>query len=485
MTTAEDPFSELVDADIPRVDLVGKAANGMRFLIAKSAAGGVPGGLLDPDFVRGLIAKSAPETPLETVTMSGSPAAMAALLIHGAPVRKTSPEENTVSKATTDLDPTTVLADPDIEAPGDVADPGSPAWEAVDAATARKWTSILSRACNALSVMAEREMLESVAGDTGDIGAVFELEDAKCAIDFAISVLAPFAVGEQAEADLGTEALEAVGKALADFDASPLDLLEAMAPIAKAGRTLSASNEASIRGAVDALQKVLSSLPAAVDESGQPVAKKETTMTTAAAPGTAIPAVPTVVEAETPGAAVVAKAKGDPQVAVYTAEGVLVGTVDQSDITAIATAEAPADKADDPADAPVVAAGEDAAVVPGTSTVASPAPDEEMVQKAQQADIRRLLTESLTPIAEGLAQYAQLADVVKGLQEQVTHLAQSPDDRKSPLFNGAVGVAAAPRVEDGLAPLRKAVEAAATPAEREAAESSLGLAMIHERFTRR
>lgn len=35
-TTDEDEFTELVNADFPRVDLVGKGANGVpRFLIAK------------------------------------------------------------------------------------------------------------------------------------------------------------------------------------------------------------------------------------------------------------------------------------------------------------------------------------------------------------------------------------------------------------------------------------------------------------------
>ncbi|WP_210594835.1 hypothetical protein [Streptomyces scabiei] len=45
----------------------------------------------------------------------------------------------------TDLDPTVVLAEPDQGPQGNPDVPGSPAWEAVDAATARKWTSILSR----------------------------------------------------------------------------------------------------------------------------------------------------------------------------------------------------------------------------------------------------------------------------------------------------------------------------------------------------
>lgn len=45
---AEEEFSELVDADLPRADLVGKGANGVPFLVAKSAdgAGMVPAALV-------------------------------------------------------------------------------------------------------------------------------------------------------------------------------------------------------------------------------------------------------------------------------------------------------------------------------------------------------------------------------------------------------------------------------------------------------
>src|SRR6266568_4637979 len=48
----EDEFTELYDANIPRVDLVGKGANGVPCLIAKSAE------FMPPAEVRRLIAKS-------------------------------------------------------------------------------------------------------------------------------------------------------------------------------------------------------------------------------------------------------------------------------------------------------------------------------------------------------------------------------------------------------------------------------------------
>lgn len=281
-TPTDDEFTQLVDADIPRVDLVDKAANGMRFILAKRQDDG-SAGLLDPDFVRDLIGKtSGPELSApagETVTMSGSPAAIARL-IHEAAVRQVTKAPNEtpddraadsslkeVSKmaddeATDDLDPTVVLADPSDGAPGIPTDPGSPAWEAIDAATARKWTAILARARTALGVLSDREMMEAASADPDDYDNALDLDDAACAIDYAISVLAPFAVNEQVEADYADD-MAAVGKALAELDTGQLDTIEALAHVAKAGRVLSAANEQAIRDAVTQLQKVLATLPAA------------------------------------------------------------------------------------------------------------------------------------------------------------------------------------------------------------------------------
>ena len=189
-------------------------------------------GLLDPGYVRELIGKQAAPAPEETVTMTGSPAAIAKL-IHGAPFRPagTTPEEAAMAvtgvakdmgpeldDSTDGLDPTVPLAAPDSDdAPGDPTDPGSPAWEAIDAATACKWTSILARARVAVDLLAEREMLEAASADPGDMENAFDLQDVCCAIDYAIGVLAPFAVSEQSEADCGeADMMAAVGKSATD-----------------------------------------------------------------------------------------------------------------------------------------------------------------------------------------------------------------------------------------------------------------------------
>jgi hypothetical protein len=169
------------------------------------------------------------------------------------------------------LDPTVALATPDDEdVPGDPTDPGSPAWEAIDAATAQKWTAILARAEYAIGLLADREMLEAASADPDDAENACDLSGVCDAIDYAISVLAPFAVGEQSEADCGAMEMEAIGKAAGMLRPGDLKVIEGLAAVKKAGRVLSTGNEQAIRSAVASLQQVLDSLPQA------PVAKSET-----------------------------------------------------------------------------------------------------------------------------------------------------------------------------------------------------------------
>lgn len=117
----DEPFSELTDATFPRVDLVARAANGTRFLIAKEASGGA--GLLAPDFVRDLIAKApqdtteGPVTETSTreravtpngITLTGSPADIASF-IHKAAIAARERDEDVVkadmsTKSINDLD---------------------------------------------------------------------------------------------------------------------------------------------------------------------------------------------------------------------------------------------------------------------------------------------------------------------------------------------------------------------------------------------
>lgn len=553
-------MTELYDADVPRVDLVGKGANGIPFLIAKQD--GSAAGLLNADYVRSLITKAEPEPkPQETVTMTGSPAAIAEM-IHAAAVRKaesapaadvekaeastatmndrpdsdfayvepggekdesgkTVPRSlrhfpiydeahvrNALSRAPQSpfgdkampkiraaakkfkidvekdmgamemdddgMDPTVILAEPEMDAPGDPADPGSPAWEAIDAATARKWTALLARARSALEAMADRENLEAVTVDPDDAEHAMDLSDAACAIDYAISVLAPFAVDEQAEADCGTAEMEMLGKALGNFDTAPLETVEAFAPLTKAGRTLSSANEAALRAALQSLQQVLASLPKAPaasepTEAGMPVTKTANeepnmdtptpTETVTAASGQE-PAMGTAQAEPKPvaGQAVTEMTKADDvpakkadkpeQMAIYDADGNLVGTVDPGDVTRLTSAKAPAatetgtdagtdDGDGTPADNAAMAAADagddgttptDLAPAPaatvGTPADAVQADDDSNVAKATEntdtvpttmlksSDVQAMVKAALDDYSAGQA------DVVKGLEDQ-------------------------------------------------------------------
>lgn len=568
--TDDGEFTQLFGANVPKVALVGQGANGIpRFLMSKQE-GAV--GLLDAAYVRDLLAKSEPvdEAPGagETVTMTGSPTAIASLMrqVHEAPVRKSAAEEESgdVEKAelsTADLndlpdsafayvepggkkdsegktvprklrhfaihdkahadnaaariaqgakfgdkakakveaaqrkfgedvskesavpdiavakdtsagmptddgidgmDPTVVLAAPGEDAPGDPSDPGSPAWEAIDAATACKWTAILARARTALGVMADREMLEAATADPADAEAACDLQDAACAIDYAISLLAPFAVDEQAASDEGAMELEVLGKALGGFDVAALDTVESLGAVRKAGRVLSSANEAAIRGAVESLQKVLASLPAApaTEEAGSPVAKTANEEPNMAEPtpsadvteasgqqpamGAASPEPKPVAGAvvtdvakaaeTTPAPAPVAKADKTPQVAVYDANGNLVGVADPADITMIAAAKAPAaNTGDTMPDEPAAPAAE----APAPPTDLTPAPaasvgtpadavpaDDDSVAKAtdttENVEAQDVLKGSIEALVKAAIteQSAQQGELIKSLEDR-------------------------------------------------------------------
>jgi hypothetical protein len=455
-------FSELVDANVPRVDLVSRPANGSAgFLLMKQES---QAGLMPPEAIRDLIGKTADPTPQEeTVTMTGSPGAIAKLM-HEAALRARQRDEVAKEKYDTEdrkrmaangqamedgsypiadkadlddairavgrggadhdairrhiihrakalgasseipenwaadgslkevtkmavtgeldeevimaeLDATIVLAEPDddMDAPGNASEPGSPAWEAIDAATARKWTSIAVRLRNALCVMAEREMLEAASADPDDIEAAWDLKDAECALDYVIDTLAGFAVEEQAEAELAAE-MEMVGKALHAVDITALDTFEALAPVAKAGRVLSAANEQAIREAADSLQKVLASLPAAPvektaneeDTMPKPTSSAETVANQGGEPamGTA-QAEPKAVAGQV--VSEVEKADGEGKkamVVVYDQNKRLIGIVDPDDITPVANSEADADDMEDATDGDSNDGGEAATETP-------------------------------------------------------------------------------------------------------------------------
>jgi hypothetical protein len=414
---------------------------------------------------------------------------------------------------------------------GSTADtvPGSPDWEQRDADTALNAISVLGRVKSAIEFLSGREATEAVTGaDPDDADSAMCLDGLADQVDAVIRQLAGFAAGEALEVEQDGEMDDVVKAMQTACDAAEhLLVLERLAPVVKAGRVLSSANETAIRQASESLQKVLSSLPAA-PTADEPVAKeKEPTVddTTPAADAAAepvekadaAPVEPAEVEpADEP--AEVEKAKGDPQLVVFDQSGNAIGIVDPKNLVAIAkpggdsaSSDASPDEAasadptegddgdaaaaddaakasadDAGAAAPAADAGDSAATIPGTDTVQAPAPttdQDEAVTKATQSALAATLGEVLTPLLDRLSATAGLEDVVKGLKERVEHLAAMPDDRKSPmLLNGQIPGGVAAGGADPLVELRKAVDEATTPTEREAARQRLAFAAVKGRF---
>lgn len=450
--TADDvsDMNELVDADIPRVDLVGKAANGLRFALVKS----VDGNLLSAEQVDELLKASGDDDSLKEGNVS----------------TEINAPDGPVEKAD-DLDVTEPLAEPDGGAAKiDAGTPGSPAWEAVDAATAAKWASILARAKNALVTLADREFAES-ATDPADQDNAWNLDDAACAIDYAIDTLGAYGTSEQAEVDMAEE-MEAVGKAAEQITPDQLVALEAYGPLVKAGRTLSAANESALRTAADSIQKVLASLPQAPETED---VEKETVVSDTV---DAVEDAPVEKDADE-----VEVAKADPLRAVFDQNGNLIGAVKPAQIVPLNGGEA-ADKTDDTADstdtgdaeptaddmdpAPDAQVGtpaqpDAAAAAPADAATAAPTSDDDAVAKAQ---VEQIVKEVLAEEREATAA------LVKGLEEQIEQLRAPAPSRVH--TNGVLPAARQLRGQDnGAAPemshaleLRKQLDSALDPAER-------------------
>ena len=452
-------WTEVVDGNVPRVDLVGKAANGSpRFLILKSDQSG----LLDPETVRALVKEATPD-PVPLLT----PAALMAA-IHSASAPKENPMTQTaaVVKADDAKDAADAVVGDDAplpdaddtaagakdgadgggtptDAPGDPDDPSSPAWEAVDAARARQALQLTIALQRLVAQSADREAQEVATGSDGDMDDVWTLEDVGCAIDAIISMLAPFAITEQAEADQGT------ADAMTKSD---------LAALIKSGRVLSSANEAKISGAVDALQSVLATLPAPTPDDAAPVAKEklmpEPVIKTAAERSTDAHAL--LLKATTEEGWRIEKAKGDPQMAVFDADGKLVGTIDPTDLSPIAAPTPPdggdATPAAQDADAPPTADAPSADTTPAPpATVGTPANtpatppappiDDDTVTKSTEDDIdARVATLVKAALEENQS-------VLKGMQDEIAYL-RAPAVSKV-ATNGAIPPAHLMRGQDG------------------------------------
>ncbi|GGH93763.1 hypothetical protein ACFFGR_09200 [Arthrobacter liuii] len=289
----------------------------------------------------------------------------------------------------------------------------------------------------------------------------------------------------------------------ADADTAPEPFSE-LAEVLKAGRALSSANEAALRNAADAIQKVLASLPApekapveketpvAEETTETPVEKNDAEINEGASINDVVAKLDAVAKAGEAGAegidvlreaAAESVEKADAVMPVYDNTGQLVGFVKPNSLTPVAsaaaeeeTSEADAEEAgeleaaaEEPTDevqpddgAPTESLADDEALIPGTETIQTPV--EKSAEPVTQApDVAALLKEYFAPLAEKVAAYDDLAKSYELLKERVETIGREPDDRNSPKLNGATGTAGVAKRSadtDELATLAKSVEIA-------------------------
>ena len=213
--------TEIYDTDIPRVDAVRGPATGIPFLIMKSADSPSADPLRKADAMADEIVASDVETPI----------------VQGSEVNP--------DKA------------------GDADMPGSPTWEAVDAATARAAISQIVSLRALVNGLVAREQAEGATDNDGDDfcwdDSSWDLQDAASQLDFVLSVLAKFAVNEQDEADTAAQEAEDSARAMGLIKA----LRSRRSEVLKAGRVLSATNEATLRSMSEQLIALLAQVDTA------------------------------------------------------------------------------------------------------------------------------------------------------------------------------------------------------------------------------
>ncbi|MGN6607971.1 MAG: hypothetical protein ACTHMS_13290 [Jatrophihabitans sp.] len=470
--TPDDGFTELYDADIDRIDLVGKGANGLPFLIAKSS-----GALLEPSAIRDLIGDEPPEhvaKGLHEVSITGSPSAIAEV-IHQAALRART-KENTMGEPVAKADDVTDLTEPlpaaddvvdDLKSDdlgdfttGDPDDPSSAAWEAVDSARAGQAIDLVLALQRLLEQARDRENQEvAVSGDEDDACASMTLSDAISLAEMLLGLLAPFAVSEAAEAADRVAEREALAKG----------------QIAKAGRVLSSANEGRVQQASSLLQEVLATLPAPVETDTTGVAKEGAAM-----------------EPKHEEVTDVAKAKGDPQMAVFDADGKLVGTIDPGDLSPIAATEPPSGgdaegdgaPADDAPAAdgtePVAAAAADPTAPPAPAAPAAAADDDTVMKEAAEA-LGDIVKAALKPLQDEVA-------VLKAALEAPAEPRVVSNGVPAPVLRGQDKGAPAQVDIVKAAELREQFNAASTVEERDRIAKSMGenaAALIADMFKQR
>lgn len=491
----DEDMTELVDATVPRVDLVKGPAHGLSFLIAKAEMSSAeindlpdsefgyiePGGhkddegktvprslrhfpLSDAAHVRNALARAS-QSPFGEKAM---PKIKAAAEKFGVDVAKAADDETaTADEVLDDAAPEAarqVLDGAALDAPGDPDDPASPAWEAVDAARARAMVAAVAELKASLALAADREATEAVTGtDPDDADAACDLDDAQAALDYLLGVLAPFAVTEQAEADCRADLFKAA---------------DAVA-VVKAGRVLSTANLTAVKAAIAALTEVLHAA-----EPPAPSPEKEAAPVAKTSEDPEAPMTDETVEDVVKAADLSDTSDADLKRMVLTGTGsersAALAELGLRTITGETAGEPDGD------------GQEDAAVIPGTDTVQSPVDnDDENVTKAETPaavpDVDMLKTAFTDALKEALAgQEDVLKTSLASFEERIAKVEATPAPGGPVVSTGSTGTGLLARDGDAdqLADLRKAVEQADSPQARSDAAAALTYAEIRARFAR-
>jgi hypothetical protein len=459
--TPEDEFTELVDPNITRMDAVGKAANGTTILMAKSAEG-EPAGLFDPEFVRELVAKAeaepAAQTPdAGTVTVTGRPESIAAVMrqmhqaaVMSAEVQKAAAEWSeyvAFAKAKYSADKMRALGakghamstgDGEYDYPIDDAEDLGRAIHAVGRGGADhdKIRAYIIRRARAMGMSDQipdgwssdgspkQAAMAKADGSASDPGSpAWEAQDADTADGLVQAILALHprvkALAQREGAEYGAGDMGDIGDVY--------DLQSACDWLMQAAKTI---------GGVAVAERA--------EAAAASVAKAD------AAPGpTPLPA---AAAAPSPQESTVSDTQGGAAATTETtaaATDVAKGgeTLTEAQLAELgrqflAKAAKKAAKKAATQTTGAAPAPTDARVIPGTDTVQSPAEGADGVAKAAAQAAATALAEVMAPVAK---QLAELAAKAEDQQARVEKAMAKPDDRRSPMLNGATGI-------PGLAP---------------------------------
>lgn len=484
MADDDEDFSELRGADIDSVHAVGKAANGTTILFAKQAeeAGGAAG-VFGADFVRELVAKGEQQEPAPAAEERFT-AAQAMALVHAASLRK-------ADLSTAELNDLPDSAFAHVEAGGSKdaegkTTPRSKRHYAIhDAAHAR----------NALARASQQMTGGDADGKRIAAAAMPKIKAAakRLGVKVAKSDYLDFSGGDLGDGSTGpgSPQWEAADATAAQ---NLIDQILAIVPGVKAlaareGTEVAAGHIDDMDGVAD-LEQVCDHLMCAARmlgafavtetaEAGE-LAKAEPAPTDSAAAATPTSKENAVSNADGTQNTDTATAAATEEVAKA---GVALSEAELAEIGRAFLMKKAAKAATKKTSG--AAAPDEARTIPGTDTVQSPAQGQDEVTKAEANQFVDALSQVMAPVVK---QLGELAAKVESQGERVEKMASQPDDRKSPMLNGAIGEAHLAQRGKGLMAhpemqaVMKSIEDLPDGAAKDNAKQAVGYAAIKARF---